>query len=137
MVLIVRIGRMGPRWVDLGPRWVDFAFFRSARTAWNAFSGFSGCGRVRNAFPDEISVQTVAKQARWSRLKPVSQKETICSPGSYDIGRYRISGSILDSCTDSLSRRINTSTAEIKRSHIYEEESGRGSNGHSRRREDL
>ena len=69
-----------------GPRWVDFAFFRSARTAWKAFLEFSGCGRVRNAFPDEISVQTVAKQARWSRLKVISQKRTICTSRSRDNG---------------------------------------------------
>ena len=61
------------------------------------FLEFSGYRRMPNAFPDEISAQTVAKRARQSRLKPIFPKCLSLLSDLSGSARYRISGSILGS----------------------------------------
>ena len=51
-------------WASIGELWVHFHYFRVVKTASEVFLEFSGYRRMPNAFPDEISVQTVAKRAR-------------------------------------------------------------------------
>ena len=49
---------------SIGELLVHFHYFRVVKTASEVFLEFSGYRRMPNAFPDEISVQTVAKRAR-------------------------------------------------------------------------